>query len=391
MTAPVVVAGAGIAGSALALGLQRAGTDVVVCEAHPDDGADAGAFLTLAANGVRALDALDAADAVAAVSVSMADMRILDADGTELDRRRLGGPDEPVAFRCLARAVLARTLRDLAVSRGVEVRHGARVIGATPDRDGVTVHVDGGPDLRAGLLVGADGLHSPVRALVDPRAHPPRPVGQRIYYGHSPAPNPGARLGHVGDFHVVRAGDVAFGAIPTADRTWWFARVDTAVPVPAPDDDPGAALRAAVAPGVAADVVAAAERVQVTDAHDLPHVRAWSAERMLVVGDAAHAASPATGQGATMAIEDAVVLAKALRQHGSGQHGPGEHGPGKHGGIGDPAAALAAYERLRRGRTQANVLASAAMSGSPVTGADPGEPLPDRVLHTHLEWARPLP
>ncbi|MDN5917706.1 MAG: FAD-dependent monooxygenase [Pseudonocardia sp.] len=395
---PVVVAGAGIAGSALALGLHRAGIGVVVCEAHPDDGADAGAFLTLAANGVRALGALDAADAVAAVSAPMADMAILDPAGTELDRRPLGGPDERVAFRCLARVVLARTLRELAVARGVEVRHGARVTGATPDGDGVTVHLDGGPDLRAGLLVGADGLHSPVRALVDPQARPPRPVGQRIYYGFSPAADPGvgqrpadARLGHTGDFHVVRSGGgVAFGAIPTSDRTWWFARVETGVPVPPPDDDPGAALRTAVTPGVAADIVAAAERIHVTDAHDLPHVGPWFSDRMLVVGDAAHAASPATGQGATMAIEDAVVLAKALRDSGQGHRGPGDHGPGDHG-IGDPAAAMAVYEPLRRGRTQANVLASAAMSGSPVTGADPGEPLPDPVLHAHLDWARPLP
>lgn len=376
MTAPVVVAGAGIAGSALALGLRRAGIGVVVCEAHPDDGADAGAFLTLAANGVRALRALDAEDAVAAVSEPMGAMRFLDGSGTELDRRRLGGPDEDVAFRCLTRAVLARTLRTLAADRGAEVRHGARVTGATPEGDAVVVQLAGGAELRAGLLVGADGLHSPVRTLVDPAARPPRPVGQRIYYGYSARPV----SAHTGDFHVVRSGAVAFGAIPTSARgTWWFARVPTAVPPPPPDTDPGAALRAALAPGIAADVVADAERVFVTDARDLPQVGPWYRDRMLVVGDAAHAAAPATGQGASMACEDAVVLAKALRAGGDAGTGT------------DPAAAAKAYERARRGRTQANIVASAAMSGRPLEDVDPGEPLPDTILHDHLDWARRLP
>ncbi|RZT86045.1 2-polyprenyl-6-methoxyphenol hydroxylase-like FAD-dependent oxidoreductase [Pseudonocardia sediminis] len=377
MSGPVVVSGAGIAGSALALGLARAGIDVVVCEAHPDDGADAGAFLTLAANGVRALDALDAADAVAAVSDEMTDLRVFDATGAEVHRSPLGGGDETVRYRCLTRAVLARTLRDLAVARGVEVRHGARVAGATPGADGVTVHLDGADDLHGCLLVGADGLHSPVRTIIDPQAEPPRPIGQRVYYGSSH----GAGTGRPGDFHVFRTGVQAFAAIPTPDgRTRWFARVDDPVPDdavpddPVPDDaDPRAALLAVLGGGTAAEIVAAAEETFVTDVHDLPHVGPWSRDRMVVIGDAAHAASPATGQGATMALEDAVVLAKALRQ--------------------DPAvdAALARHERLRRGRTQANVVASAAMSGHPAEGADPGETLPDEVLHTHLDRDRPLP
>lgn len=368
MSAPVVVAGAGIAGSALALGLHRAGIEVVVCEAHPDDGADAGAFLTLASDGVRALEALGAARAVADVSEEMTDLSVTDAAGTELARRPLGGEGETVRYRCLTRAVLARTLRELAVARGIEIRHGARVTGAAPGTDGVTVRLGGGGELRGRLLVGADGLHSPVRTLVDPYTEPPRPIGQRAYYGSSRGAGPGSP----GEFHVIGSGAQAFGAIPTLDgRTRWFARVDT--PVPPPDDDPGATLLAVLGEGRAADVVAAAEDIHVTEIHDLPRVGPWSAGRMLVVGDAAHAASPATGRGATMAIEDAVVLAKALREDT------------------DVEAALARYEPLRRGRTQANVIAAAAMSGHPPRDADPGETLPDPVLHAHLDWARPLP
>ncbi|MET0190920.1 MAG: NAD(P)/FAD-dependent oxidoreductase, partial [Pseudonocardia sediminis] len=221
--------------------------------------------------------------------------------------------------------------------------------------------------LHGRLLVGADGLHSPVRTIIDPQARPPRPIGQRVFYGSSHGAGPDG----AGDFHVFRTGAQAFAAIPTPDgRTRWFARVDD----PVPDDaDPRAALLAVLGGGTAAGIVAAAGETFVTEVHDLPHVGPWSRDRMLVIGDAAHAASPATGQGATMALEDAVVLAKALRQDP------------------DVDAALARYERLRRGRTQANVVASAAMSGHPAEGADPGETLPDEVLHAHLDRDRPLP
>jgi len=54
-------------------------------------------------------------------------------------------------------------------------------------------------------------------------------------------------------------------------------------------------------------------RVLVTNAYDLAGVRTWHRDGMIIIGDAAHAASPATGQGASMALEDAVVLAKTLR------------------------------------------------------------------------------
>ena len=65
---------------------------------------------------------------------------------------------------------------------------------------------------------------------------------------------------------------------------------------------------------------------------------------MLVIGDAAHAASPATGQSASMALEDAVILAKSLRDSA------------------DSASAFLLYEQLRRDRVQANINASARMS-----------------------------
>jgi len=85
------------------------------------------------------------------------------------------------------------------------------------------------------------------------------------------------------------------------------------------------------------------EILAATDQHDMPSVPWWWRGPMIIIGDAAHAASPSSGQGVSMAIEDAVVLAKCLRDvpdsarafaafdscagHGSSGSSPSGHGP----------------------------------------------------------------
>ena len=82
-----------------------------------------------------------------------------------------------------------------------------------------------------------------------------------------------------------------------------------------------------------------------TNQYDMPSVPTWHRGPMVIVGDAAHATSPSSGQGASMAIEDAVVLAKCLRD------------------LPDVSRAFAAYEQLRRERVE-RVVAQGARSSS---------------------------
>jgi 2-polyprenyl-6-methoxyphenol hydroxylase-like FAD-dependent oxidoreductase len=135
-------------------------------------------------------------------------------------------------------------------------------------------------------------------------------------------------------------------------------------------------LRAGATP--AADIVAATgDQLMVTNARDLPGLRHWSAGRMLVIGDAAHAASPATGQGASMALEDAVVLAKALRD------------------TADRGRALQLYEEIRRPRVEQNIATSARLSArQPPERERPPTAQPsirqDTQLMRQLDWDTPL-
>jgi 2-polyprenyl-6-methoxyphenol hydroxylase-like FAD-dependent oxidoreductase len=344
------VVGAGIAGSAAALALHGVGAEVVVHEAHPDASADAGAFLTLAENGMRALQAIGADDAVRRASAPLRTMLVSDGAGTEIASRPLGEPGGP-GFRYLTRARLCAVLQDEVRRRGIPLRHGERLVATAPVGDGVEAVFADGTRARGDLLIGADGLRSALRTQLDPGAAPPRYVGSQIFYGATPGTPPGAPTDR---FHFVR-GSVAFGSIATEQEgTWWFARVigpelppdqlAAGTSSPRAADDWAAHLTDVLSaePGPQ-EIVRSADRVLVTNAYDLAGVRVWHRDRAVIIGDAAHAASPATGQGASMALEDAVALAEVIRDAD---------------GI---DAALAAYEERRRKPVEANTAASARM------------------------------
>ncbi|WP_436536828.1 FAD-dependent monooxygenase [Actinoplanes sp. HUAS TT8] len=323
----VVIVGGGVAGAATALALQRAGIAAEIFEAHPSGGEDAGAFLTVMANGMGALGEIGAAEAVAAVSGPARAVSLWDAQGQHLGRRPIEG-----AARSVTRAALYRALQELAVSRGIPVHHGRRMTGATAGDGGVEVTFEDGGTVAGGLLVGADGIHSRTRRLIDPQAPQPRNSGQHVVYGYAPGNPAGV---DPDEYHMIRGSRAFFGfTVPAGDdRTWWFARMSGGRR-PVADlfrDDPTPA----------AAIVAATVDVVGGDSYDIPTTPHWHNDRMVLVGDAAHAATPAAAQGASMALEDAVALAAALCDHA------------------DPATAFAAYETGRRAQTEETVAASA--------------------------------
>ncbi|MEU3522603.1 FAD-dependent oxidoreductase [Streptomyces sp. NPDC038707] len=373
----VLVIGGGIAGTATALGLHKAGLDVTVFEAHPDTAEDIGAFLTLASNGMRALAGLGATHAVTAVGFPLTSLRLLDSRGTETAHTPLGESADPaLRYRCLRRGELNAALQGEALRRGVPLRHGVRLESVADGPGGVTARFADGTTATGDLLVGADGLRSTVRRLLLPKVRP-RYAGQRVHYGctrTAPAPGPD------GSITMVRGSATAFGyTVSPAGETYWFAReggdplpAGTAAAPPAAARERLLTLLRADATPAAGLVEAAGDAALVTNATELPPGAPWRTGRVVLVGDAAHAASPATGQGASMALEDAVVLAKALRD------------------LPDPATACAEYERHRRPRAERNVTVSGALSRN-ATGTVTARPAePDARLLRQLAWDTPL-
>lgn len=391
----VLIIGAGIGGSATALALHKAGFDVAVHEAHPETGEDIGAFLTLASNGMRALGQLDAAAAVAEVGFGLRTIKVISEEGAVLTKAPLGAHEDPLTrFRCLRRARLGAALREEVEKRGIPIAHGAKLADATEDADGVTAAFTDGSTARGDLLIGADGLNSRLRTVIAPEAAGPRYAGQRVFYGYTSDIKPQCEPEEI---TMITGSTAAFGfAVSPDGETYWFARV--------PDEKPLRPTEIAATTSAqwrdllvrllskdqtpAADIVGKTKHeLLVTNARDLPGLDVWRTDRMIVIGDAAHAASPATGQGASMAIEDAVVLAKALRD------------------ADGHAAGLALYEEIRRPRVSQNIANSARMTVSKMPdreqraqsnqeiaqrGTGPSPQVQDDELARQLDWQTPL-
>ncbi|MER6425146.1 NAD(P)/FAD-dependent oxidoreductase [Streptomyces sp. NPDC001137] len=348
--ARVLVIGGGTAGTATALALHKAGFEVTVHEAHPRSAEDLGAFLTLASNGMRALAQLDAAAAVTALGFPLTSMRVLDHAGAELAQVPLGEAADPLLrYRCLRRGDLTTALRAEAARRGIVVRHGARLASLQDGAEGVTAHFTDHSTATGDLLIGADGLNSTVRRHITPQTQPCH-AGERVFYGRTGAADRSGPQAHI---TMVRGSTAAFGyAVSPDGETYWFARVSGA-PLEADEiaDGSPADWRELLVPLLredatpAADIVAATgDDLMVTNATEIPAGTPWRSGRLLLIGDAAHAASPATGQGASMALEDAVILAKCLRD------------------TPDTDTALTLYEDLRRPRVEHNITVSGNIS-----------------------------
>ncbi|MEU9544310.1 MULTISPECIES: FAD-dependent oxidoreductase [Streptomyces] len=375
----IIVIGGGIAGTATALALHKAGFDVTVYEAHPESAEDIGAFLTLASNGMRALAQIDASVAVTEVGFPLRAMSVLDAAGTEVARMPLGEAHDPLlAYRCLRRGEFNAALQAEAARRGIALRRGTRLASVENGRDGVTARFTDGSTATGDLLIGADGLNSTVRESIAPRTQPCF-AGESVFYGYA---DEAPLIAETGRITMVRGGAAAFGcAVSPGGETYWFARV-AGEPLSAYDIAHGTPghwrglllplLRGDATP--AADVVAATtDRIMVTNATEIPTGTPWRHGRTLIIGDAAHAASPATGQGASMALEDAVVLAKSLRD------------------APDTESALSLYEALRRPRVEHNITTSGKISRGFHTPSRTGPRAPaprpgDSDLLQHLEW-----
>ncbi|WP_035753023.1 FAD-dependent oxidoreductase [Parafrankia discariae] len=319
-TAPlrVVVVGGGVAGAASAIALARAGATVTVHEAYAEPAGPVGSFVSLAANGLRALDALGCLPPVQAAGRAVERQRMWSGGGRLLgDVPRGRRSSDPLHSVTLMRADLVSVLRAEAT------RLGARISTDDP------LDISALERLRAGadLIVGADGIWSATRRLLHPTAADPGYAGLYSVSGesHTLDVEPDA-------FNMIFGRRGAFLYVPAPDGgVWWSAQVSSRTP-----PDPRA-VGVAELTGIfaaerrAAAVLRATTRVHGgTLLHTLPLVPRHHDDRVVLIGDAAHPVG--AGQGGSMALEDAVVLGRELGRRTT------------------TSDALATYDRLRRDR-----------------------------------------
>ena len=300
MTPRVLIVGAGIAGLALAQALRRRDIAAEVVERMPM-WETSGAGLYLPGNSVRALDELGIWARLAAHANPIVRQRFLDHHGrllADIDVRSYW--DGVAACVAIRRATLHEALR---AGSEVPVRLGLSVTELDDDGQAKRVRFSDGSTGAYDLVVGADGVHSTIRSLAlgGPAA---REVGQAswrfVANGFPEIADWTVMLGRGRAFLTVALGEGSVycyadvnssEAADAGGAEWRELFVDFADPVPRllrHADDAYFAPIEEVAPP------------------------AWTARRVVLIGDAAHASSPNMAQGAAMALEDALVLADLL-------------------------------------------------------------------------------
>jgi FAD-dependent urate hydroxylase len=319
-----IVVGAGIAGLSSGIALHKAGHRPVIFEAYGEPSDGIGGFLTVAVNGFDALDTLGLKDAARELGFSTPLMSMyLGSNGRHLADFDYGGslPDGTTA-RTMTRSGLYSMLREEAGQRGISIVYGKRLTDVEESHEGVRAIFHDGTTAQADIVVGADGLRSRVRTLIDPTSPPPRNIPLLNTGGIVPAGvlRPGLIDVEAGRMKMVFGKRCFYCYMQDPDgRTWWFAN-----PLQRSSEDPATldstARKAWLTKLVAGDRTIMAAIITATDdiikpyaTSDFPSIPRWQRGRLVVVGDAAHAASPSSGQGASMAIEDAVTLGRSLQ------------------------------------------------------------------------------
>jgi 2-polyprenyl-6-methoxyphenol hydroxylase-like FAD-dependent oxidoreductase len=333
-----LVIGGGIAGPVTATALMQADITATIYEAYPQPSGGIGGDLALAANGVRALGIIGADDAVRAIGLPITGQN-MSVNGKSLGFIPKLEDVEPMQI--VDRADLHRVLHDRAIEAGVQVHYGKRLVGVENTSSGVTARFSDGSTATADVLIGADGVRSTVRTLIDPDAPSADYTGLLGFSGVVDLDldsDPGIMTFAFGKrayyLYWKRAdGRFTWGANLPSER---YMSITDARAIPAADwlatlretyagDTPGEQL----ANGTTEDTFEVLGAI-----HIMPPVPHWYRDRMVLVGDSVHAPSNSTGQGASLAIESGIQLARCLRD------------------LPDVTSAFAAYEGLRRERVE---------------------------------------
>lgn len=316
----VLVVGGGIGGLSAAIALRKRGIEVDVVEINPKWDVY-GVGIIQPGNSIRALGAIGLAEKAIEEGYPFEGARFFDSQGNmmaDVPFHRVAGPKYP-PMNGITRPKLHKILQDAVKESGANVRTGLTVGELEQDEDGVEVKFSDWTADRYDAVIGADGLYSLTRKLVfgdDPK---PELSGQVVWRYNVP------RLPEVDRICMFQGSRGKAGFVPLSPELMYILLIE----MPPPDSPPDKWLdkdrmaeifreRLAEYGGPVAQVrdehITDPKEVVYRPVESILVPPPWYRNRVVLIGDAAHTTSPHIGQGAAMAVEDAVVLAEELEK-----------------------------------------------------------------------------
>lgn len=311
LQANILVIGAGIGGLTAAIALGKRGFRVEMIERDPDWRVY-GVGIIQQSNVIRAMHALGILQDYLDAGFGFDHVDIFAPTGQHLasvPSPKLV-PEHPANIG-IGRRALHEVLAKRAREAGAQIRLGVEAEGFSETADGITVTFSDGTSGHYDLVIGADGVHSKTRAQLLPEAPKPQFTGQGVWRYNFPR-DPELRSLHAYE------GRTGMGLVPLAQNLMYMY-------ITSPEPGNPWYEREGLAAKMRAKLAQAPERIrtlgeQIVDDAEVVYKPLecifvdgdWHRGRVVLLGDAVHATTPHLGQGAGMAIEDAIVLAEEL-------------------------------------------------------------------------------
>ncbi|HJP90691.1 MAG TPA: FAD-dependent monooxygenase [Pyrinomonadaceae bacterium] len=301
----IAIIGGGIGGLTAAIALRQSGFECEVFEQAPAL-LDVGAAIALWPNAMRVLQRLNLAEKILERAGVMKEIVWLDQHGMLINRVSIADSEPAVA---LHRADLQHILARALPSESIHLAHA--LVNQTQRGDKMIATFANGRAIASDFLIGADGIHSRVRAQL---INDGEPIyrGYTVWRGISPtAPRaipPAAAIEIHGRGKRFGIGPVGLG------RIGWWAAANT------PHTNDLLELFAGWYPPLLELIqTTPASSILTTTACDRNPNKIWGSGRMTLLGDAIHPTTPNLGQGGCLAMEDAIVLVRCFERHGASE------------------------------------------------------------------------
>ncbi|MEN3326790.1 MAG: hypothetical protein V7638_1597 [Acidobacteriota bacterium] len=316
----IAIIGGGIGGLTAAFALQQSGFQAEVFEQAPEL-LEVGAAIAIWSNATRVLQRLQLAEKILEYAGVVEELRWMDQNGFLLNRVSIADAKSPAL--ALHRSDLQRTLQQAIPQSTIHLGHS--LVAHRQEGDKMVATFANGNSVESDFLIGADGVHSRVRAQFINDGEPLN-RGYTIWRGTSPfAPSvipPATGIELYGRGKRFGIGPVGLG------RTGWWAAAN-----PDYTDQLTDLFAGWYAPVMELIEATPPSTILKTIATDRDPNKRWGTGRMTLLGDAIHPTTPNLGQGGCQAMEDALVLARCFEKHGATE------------------TALRNYEHLRHLRT----------------------------------------